>query len=299
MKKLFFILILAGFVAACSDDLTADSAGTDDKTDGTEVPGGSDDGGTGTDEGQDGTDVPEDPDGDGNISVETSPFAGYWTRSSNSNWNNYYYLFRPDGSCESWIYDSYDEVMESPDYGSWSYDPDTKILATTLSGEQWQVTIVTDNQWSGIALHTESTSHTFTRLTDVEMVKYIVPGDWVFTSDSSEGYTTEKSFSKYDSIYDSENYVIPSGNIYDSRHVYGTYTYWYWTYSENDDEYDGKCIMTDTRYDRDDDNDYYSRVISETEYTLTVLNPYSQDDCILIYEDEDIRFEGKRVNLSL
>ncbi|HIS23120.1 MAG TPA: hypothetical protein IAC09_06750 [Candidatus Cryptobacteroides intestinipullorum] len=57
--------------------------------------------------------------------------------------------------------------------------------------------------------------------------------------------------------------------------------------------------MTDTRYDRDADNDYYSRVISETEYTLTVLNPYSQDDCILIYEDEDIRFEGKRVNSSL
>ncbi|HIS23121.1 MAG TPA: hypothetical protein IAC09_06755 [Candidatus Cryptobacteroides intestinipullorum] len=200
MKKLFFILILAGFVS-CSDDLTGDSAGTDDKTDGTEVPGGSDDD-------QDGTDVPEEPDGDGNISVETSPFIGYWTRSSSSNWSYYYYLFRPDGSCESWIYDSYDEVMESPDYGSWNYDPDTKILATTLSGEQWQVTIATDNQWSGIALHTESTSHTFTRLPDVEMVKYIVPGDWIFTSDSSEGYTTEKSFSKYGSIYDRENYVL-------------------------------------------------------------------------------------------
>lgn len=211
----------------------------------------------------------------GNINIPdaSKPFVGYWERSTSSNWWWYYYIFRPDGTCTYYAYNGYNESSDTPVDGVWNYDPETKILATTMEGHQWQVTISADNEWSGIALWLESESHTFTRLSDADMIKYIVPGQWV--SDDKDTIT----FKTYDEIRDSGH----TGNVYSSSESqYGTITYNYWRYGENDNDCDGKCYVYD-KVLKLDDGQVDEDDVRDTAL-ITIINPYIDERCSLVYE---------------
>lgn len=90
-------------------------------------------------------------DGDGNdagdekvVSGVAEKFIGVW-RSHNGGER---YIFLPEGLCEEYR-DFYGKGHKLCD---WTYDESTRQLATTLSGNSWTVSMITNEAWTGISL---------------------------------------------------------------------------------------------------------------------------------------------------
>lgn len=84
------------------------------------------------------------------------PFIGFWEiRNSYTGWGTfpeYDIMFYQDGKCEL-LQENNNNYYLTPKLYSWDYDKDTKILGIAgMSGGQWQITVVGDNAWSGLAL---------------------------------------------------------------------------------------------------------------------------------------------------
>lgn len=95
-------------------------------------------------------------------------FAGLWENESiNERYRDYFFF--EDGKVVV-------SNLSSEDYGSWTYNESTEILATSLN-YQWQITLKTDNEWSGICLHRDDRrSVSYIRSNDYEKQAIIILG---------------------------------------------------------------------------------------------------------------------------
>ncbi|MCD8043845.1 MAG: hypothetical protein LUH10_12355 [Tannerellaceae bacterium] len=86
-------------------------------------------------------------DNDDNISKEAKAFVGEWKckTSSKPDW-----VFRADGTC------TMKPSLASDEEGFWEYDSKKKRLSTTCGNWAWDIQIVTENEWSGVTVNTES-----------------------------------------------------------------------------------------------------------------------------------------------
>ena len=89
------------------------------------------------------------------LDKETAQFIGVWVVSSDNPEREYaYWIFYDDGTAKKVISEySYSNYYEwkSGGFGKWSYDKDTKILATTVDLFQVQITMVSENEWSAMS----------------------------------------------------------------------------------------------------------------------------------------------------
>ncbi len=94
------------------------------------------------------------PEGSKALDKDSAQFIGVWAVSSDNPAREYaYWIFYDDGTAKKVISEySYSNYYEwkSGGFGKWSYDKDTKILATTVDLFQVQITMVSENEWSAI-----------------------------------------------------------------------------------------------------------------------------------------------------
>lgn len=93
------------------------------------------------------------------ITGEQRLFVGMWDRSSGYNYP-YHWVFFADGTCIGSFSNG-----SKPD-GEWTYDTATKILATTVNGWQYTVTLASENAWAGISLGSKPKSIFFDKSPD-------------------------------------------------------------------------------------------------------------------------------------
>ena len=115
------------------------------------------------------SDESDDDEPEKNLAKEARPFVGYWkTTTTGAD-----YLFFGDGTCWLMITGKYinSHSLLTSAKGSWHYDPDTQILATTV-GATWQVTLSNENEWSG---KSQSSDDSFKREQDkLEYLKLLL-----------------------------------------------------------------------------------------------------------------------------
>lgn len=87
-------------------------------------------------------------DGDNPVTNEAEKFIGGWDD---------YFLFFADGTCKKYL-----DMYEGAVLGEWSYDENNKQLATTLDGNSWTISLITDNAWTGFSTK-EGQSKTYNR----------------------------------------------------------------------------------------------------------------------------------------
>lgn len=108
-----------------------------------------------------------------NLPDEVKTFVGYWSGIKKL-------IFFSDGV--GWDLETSGYMHN---HGYWTYDPDTKILATTQSG-QWQVTLSNQESWTGISIGNNK-PNSFSRVKDkLEYIRYMLNySSWVGTQDST------------------------------------------------------------------------------------------------------------------
>jgi hypothetical protein len=126
------------------------------------------------------------------LDKETSRFVGVWTVSSDNPEAKFsYWVFYDDGSAKSIKAAGSDAGLftwEMRGIGKWSYDENTKILATTVNHFQVQTTMIGEKEWTAIGPDG----------------KYHYTGTWVDESDLTRLYVllmgTEWKGDKYGSF---------------------------------------------------------------------------------------------------
>lgn len=76
------------------------------------------------------------------LSKEAEKFIGGWSSNGSGD-----FVFCSDGTCIS----GHNGYMSDQSFGEWTYNEDTKQLATTLDGESWTVSMVTESAWTGVS----------------------------------------------------------------------------------------------------------------------------------------------------
>lgn len=132
-----------------------------------------------------------DDDGNDYLFEQPAAFVGSWEADDA---NRDFILFK-DGSC--WMCRcGYDYVDEK---GYWTYDSDSKILATTTEGRQWRVTLNNESAWVGITLGSNHETETFVR--DTAVVRYLLRmlkySSWEEKSDSILSLGNYREFDYY------------------------------------------------------------------------------------------------------
>ncbi len=146
---------------------------------------------------------------DSNLPEGAEQFVGLWL---NQGGRGYDFFFFQDGTATA--YDRGTLYVEST--GKWSFNKETSILATTIGGWQWQVTLVDDEDWAGIAFDSGVTQ-SFSKATTLDEIKAILESKhWESTDKSEREITTDEGFTS--SIVNAGNklvkYEIPiSGDI--------------------------------------------------------------------------------------
>jgi hypothetical protein len=134
-----------------------------------------------------------------NLSDDAKIFVGYWENMGNKGYN---YFFFEDGY-------SWSQVREGKghyDSGYWAFDPSTKLLSTTTSGNwQWQVTLSNSEAWTGVSIGT-STPQTFKKVD----TKYNYVRDLLLNSTWEESADSTLYF-RYNSEYISLEGTINAG----------------------------------------------------------------------------------------
>lgn len=116
-----------------------------------------------------GSDEPDDP--KKNLPSENdSEFVGGWQGSMGK------LLFFNDGNAK----------LNGDLFGKWTFDNETKILATTLDAWQFVITLTSDDQWAAIAASGTGT-YTFNRLEPVEYAYELMHGATYEAEDGESG----------------------------------------------------------------------------------------------------------------
>lgn len=112
-------------------------------------------------------------------------------------------MFYQDGSAKSYTRNSFYLEKE----GKWSFNINTDILATTIDGWQWQVTLVDSDDWAGLALGSASTQLFSRAPFGIEVAQILANNHWVNTKDSKLEFETESLFTDYSYAYLSSRLV--------------------------------------------------------------------------------------------
>ena len=197
MKKITLFTLLASLLlctAGCSE-----SNGANDNPDNTEQP----------------DNTPNEGNNNNNssstISNAAKQFVGYWTDNNTISDKTviiYDFLFAPDGTCQ------YGEFINTnngsgyykfyPTNRYWTYNEQTNLLATTMNSFQWDVTIVTPNEWAGILKLSEPKATSFVRMPTYKTAKFALGGKWA-TKSNRNGVADTITINN---IYDEDNRTL-------------------------------------------------------------------------------------------
>ncbi len=198
-----------------------------------------------------------------NLPDEAKAFVGYWVGSSNGT-----YCFFDDGTAFThYENNSYDYKK----FGYWTYDIDTKILATTFTQPykgnaiQWSITLSNENVWTGISV--SGTPVTYNKN---------VSGYFYYMLSSSSWTATDGSTISFDSYY---NYGYYSGNLIPINGTDINEGY-YWGIPSTVEYSDGNKI--EYRLYRKNTSSWGDKYNSAGSGTLTIVNPYSPKKCKLV-----------------
>lgn len=102
------------------------------------------------------------PDNKGdNVPTESrNEFVGVWNGSMGQ------FVFFNDGYSK----------LGTSNFGKWTYNKDTNILATTNSGWQFLVTLSAENEWAAIGISSKEKTYTFQRVSGVDEIYAIIEG---------------------------------------------------------------------------------------------------------------------------
>ena len=150
-----------------------------------------------------------------NLADEAKAFVGYW---ENQRTKGYDWLFLGDGVCKAHLYSK--SPGEAGTVGYWSYDTETGILATTIGGWQWYVTLSNSEAWAGVSVESEST-FTFENYSSSEtdgnksyFLEFVCGTTWENASDSTLilGYNVDHYIGSSSKYTDLEKGYAISGN---------------------------------------------------------------------------------------
>ncbi len=117
-----------------------------------------------------------------NLPEEAKSFVGYWLNQGDKGVDC---LFFKDGMCWTMYLERYGFHTYSHRDSYWTYDASTKILATSVSDYQWQVTLSNTDAWSGLLLGSNQ-PQSFTK--EKNKLKYmeciLMNSSWVESPDS-------------------------------------------------------------------------------------------------------------------
>ena len=217
LKTLLFTLCIATFFTSCSDDEQTVNSGITPPT------------------GEEDTTT--------ELTEEEQKLVGLW--NLNANGNGHFFVFLPNGKA----------CRDGKTYGEWAYDPDTKILATTINMWQFQITALFDDNFVGYTINTGRAVNA-SRGTDTDMFKqYLNMVRWINT-DSLAKYSDP--FESHASSY----YSVSSMNYSDLT-------------------IDGTTFTAKFSYDYSWDCDRHSGH-SSANGSLTVTNAYSDNPSLKI-----------------
>ena len=86
-------------------------------------------------------------------STEARKFVGIWYSDATSGGE---WTFNSDGTCEFYYHDKY--------VGEWSYNHESKVLATTILNWNWEIYTISDNAWTGRHLAGKGSTFTYKRI---------------------------------------------------------------------------------------------------------------------------------------
>lgn len=209
-----------------------------------------------------------------NLADEAKAFVGYW---ENQRTKGYDWLFLGDGVCKANLYS--ESPGESGTVGYWAYDTDTGILATTIGGWQWYVTLSNSETWTGISVESESTftfenySYSETDGNKSYFLEFVCGTTWENASDSTLALG-----------YFETHYVGSSKSYTDRRYGYDiggnedveNYELIYFT---SDDDY-SDYTFNYTLYMHRTGSNYFSEGGSGT---VTLSNPTSSTSAVLTF----------------
>ena len=149
-----------------------------------------------------------------NLPIEYRRFLGYWK----GNYGQESILFLSDGKYvanQIFAFYKYKDDKYEVTSGSWSYDKDTHILATSAAG-QFKITMSTDDDWTGtkidtgkaIAYHKSNDGIYLSRILGFNFMQK--NGLWNYP----ESWSQPREFDDYDKSY---SYVDESGKQYGMR----------------------------------------------------------------------------------
>ncbi len=99
--------------------------------------------------------VPENPTSpEDNLPEEARAFVGCWIKNDNTIVAGDF-MFWGDGTC--WMRPATSNSTPYTIFGYWTYNPETKILATTTNNWQWEVTLSNSKVWAGVSISSQKT----------------------------------------------------------------------------------------------------------------------------------------------
>jgi hypothetical protein len=136
---------------------------------------------------------------DDNLPTEANMFVGYWI---NQTYKGGDFIFFSDGICYMYPFNS-----DGREDGYWNFDSSTKILATTTSNWQWQVTLSNSDAWAGVSLGSGS-AQTFKKSEDKMALfkKLLEKTTWKESTDSILSIGTQGSIASGYNLHDGYSY---------------------------------------------------------------------------------------------
>lgn len=144
----------------------------------------------------------DDKEDDYNIDTSTSRLVGYWTiRNCTSytgpngklNYKDAYFILYEEGKIR--YLNENNNVKE----GSWNYNKDTGLLATTAeyrsNNWQWEVSMIEDNEWAGFALWSDD-KKTLLAKRDNLINPDLLLGETQWESDDYKIYVSDSGWAK-------------------------------------------------------------------------------------------------------
>lgn len=129
---------------------------------------------------------------EGNLPDAAKAFVGCWSSNDYNNSSSYRFVFFPDGTC--WFSNSSE--------GYWAYNESTMILATTIDGYQWQVTLSNSEVWTGIDIN-RGTVKTFKK--SVEEFRSLLFSKYSWSDSDGEINLTHLQKGEFRISYSSDN----------------------------------------------------------------------------------------------
>ena len=149
---------------------------------------------------------PDDTYNEGNLPNAARAFVGCWS-SNDYNSSSRDFVFFPDGTC--WLSNSSE--------GYWTYNESTMILATTIDGYQWHVTLSNSEVWTGIDVN-KGTVKTFKK--SAEKYRSLLFSKYSWNSSKGEINLTPHQYG-FTITFSSNNYK----NSFNTKEIKDDFTY--------------------------------------------------------------------------